>query len=289
MMLLEGKTTADEILLRVKEEVLDCEKIPGFGAILIGEDPASRMYVGLKKKAAQKCGMLFCDYTLPGNATNEQVLEIVEFLNKDPEIHGILIQLPLPKHLNKEMILNAIEPKKDVDGLTERNKECSREDGECFVCPFPRAILALLEKSGISLERKQAVILANSEGFGLVMTTMLRQKGIDAQYILSQKRDESRELILRADIVISAVGRANFIVADMIKDKAVVIDGGIEKQDEEVYGDVTFSGFADRDVMLTPVPGGVGPVTVACLIENVLLAAKRNGICENAEEDNRNI
>ncbi len=279
MRILEGKAVADEIFSRVKEAVSDCGKIPGFGAILVGDDPASRMYVDLKKKAAQKCGMLFCDYTLPSNATDEQVLEIVEFLNKDPEIHGILVQLPLPSHLDKARILNAIDPRKDVDGLTEKNKECAREDGECFVCPFPRAISVLLEGSGVSLEGKRAVVLANSEGFGLVMTTMLDQKGMEAQYVLSQEKERSRKLIFRADVLISAVGRSNFVTAEMIKDGAIIIDGGIEKQNEEIYGDVAFSEFADRDVVLTPVPGGVGPVTVACLIENVFLAAKRSDIC----------
>lgn len=275
MKLLEGKQIAEEILARVKEDVLAMNRMPGFGAILVGDDPASKMYVDLKKKSAQKCGMLFCDYTLPKNASEEQVLEIVKFLNNDSDIDGILVQLPLPAHLNKEKVLNAIDSKKDVDGLTEKNQACSREDGECFICPFPKAIVMLLRGSGSGLAGKKGVVLANSEGFGSAMTAMLLAEGMDARYVLPNEKEKQKSEILTADAVVSAVGQSGYVTADMIKDGAIVIDGGIEKQDDAVYGDVATAEFADRDVTLTPVPGGVGPVTVACLMENVVLSSKR--------------
>ena len=266
------------MLARVKEGVSDLDRMPGFGAILVGEDPASRMYVDLKKKAAQKCGMLFSDYTLPSNATNEQVLEIVEFLNADPDIDGILIQLPLPGHLDRDRIINAIEPKKDVDGLTRENQECFRDGGDCFVCPFPRAIMVLLEASGMDLAEKKGVVLANSEGFGSGMVSLMTEQKMHATFVLAEEKDSRIQEFLDADVIVSAVGKAGSVTADMVRDGAIVIDGGIEKVGDVVVGDVAVSEFADRDVTITPVPGGVGPITVACLIENVYFSAHRRKI-----------
>lgn len=277
MKILEGKNIAEEILVRVKNDVLDMERIPGFGAVLVGDNPASKMYIDLKKKAAQKCGMLFCDYSLSKNASEAQVLEIVDFLNNDPDIDGILVQLPLPEHLNREKILNVIDPRKDVDGLTKKNQGCFQEEEICFVCPFPKAIIKILRGSGIVLSGKKGIILANSVDFGSVMMAMLLTEGVDAEYILFQDKEKEKAKIFEADIIISAIGQAKCITADMIKDGAIIIDGGIEKQEGVIFGDVATFEFIERDVLVTPVPGGVGPVTVACLIENVLLSAKRNG------------
>lgn len=278
MKLLEGKILAEEILARVKEGVSDLDRMPGFGAILVGEDPASRMYVDLKKKAAQKCGMLFSDYTLPSNATNEQVLEIVEFLNADADIDGILIQLPLPGHLDRDRIINAIEPKKDVDGLTQENQKCFREGRACFVCPFPRAITVLLEASEMNLAGKKGVVLANSEGFGSGMVSLMTEQKMHATFVLAEEKDSRIQEFLDADVIVSAVGKAGSVTAEMVRDGAIVIDGGIEKVGDIVAGDVAVSEFADRDVTITPVPGGVGPLTVACLIENVYFSSLRRKI-----------
>lgn len=286
MRILEGKSIADEILTRVKGDILKMSRAPGFGAILVGNDPASKMYIDLKKKAAQKCGILFCDYILPENASKIQVLEIVEFLNNDSDIDGVLIQLPLPEHLDKAKILNAIDPKKDVDGLTARNQQCFIEGEDCFICPFPRAIVKLLHASESELLGKKGVVLANSADFGSVMTMMLSSEGMDVSCVLFGDKERQKSKIYEADVVVSAVGRSGYVTAEMIKDGAIVIDGGIEKQGDIVCGDVAFSEFTNRDVAITPVPGGVGPVTVACLIENVLIAKMRNEKKENKDVGN---
>lgn len=278
MKTLEGKPLADAILERVKTGVAELDRAPGFSAILIGDDPASRMYVDLKKKSAHMCGMLFCDYALPNSVSQEQVVQIINFLNGDPEIDGILVQLPLPKHLEKKKILNAVDSTKDVDGLSDVNRTCARESAECFVSPFPRAISLMLDSAETSLENKKAVVLCNSRIFGEVMVELLTPKGLESVIILADQKGENISLIQDADIIISAVGRRNFVTSHMVKDGAIVIDGGIEKIEGDVSGDVATAEFEKRDVTITPVPGGVGPVTVACLMENVFLASRRRCI-----------
>lgn len=278
MQVLEGKPIADAILIRVKEGVAGLGRMPGFGAILVGDDPASKMYVALKKKTAHACGMLFCDYTLPQNATDAQVLEVVSFLNHDEAIDGILVQLPLPRHLDRERIINAIDPNKDVDGLTKRNQICLREDGECFVCPFPKAILAIAKASGTEIAGKTVAIVANSDGFGKTMAGMFAAEGAAASYALFDEGDAWKEQTKNADIIVTATGNAGSICSEDVRDGAVIIDGGIEKKGDSVRGDADAQSFANRNVILTPVPNGVGPVTVACLIENVYFSSARRKI-----------
>ncbi|QQS61544.1 MAG: bifunctional 5,10-methylenetetrahydrofolate dehydrogenase/5,10-methenyltetrahydrofolate cyclohydrolase [Candidatus Moraniibacteriota bacterium] len=272
---LEGKLIAESILDRIKEEISNSSRMPGLAAVLVGDDEASKLYIDLKKKAAHRCGILFCDYLLPKDSPQEMVREVIEHLNGDDDIDGILVQLPLPENINKEELLNSIHPTKDVDGLTLKSRECLTEEKNCFVCPFPKAILQLLESSKENLIGKKAFVLANSYGFGKYMSDLLKIKGLQSSYgIFSSGENFSKEM-KKSDIIISALGISGSIISENIKDGAILIDGGIEKKNGIILGDILVKDFEKRDVILSPVPGGVGPVTVACLIENVWLANKR--------------
>jgi len=277
MHLLYGKPIADNLLADVKEEVSKLDRMPGLAAVLVGDNSASKMYVELKKKAAKKCGMEFFDYFLPGNASEEDVLAAIRHLNGDGEIDGILVQLPLPGGLDKAKILEAIDPKKDVDGLTSENQRCIRENATCFICPFPKAIMRLLESSGVDMAGKQAFVLANSREFGEAMVGMLAAKGMDAQMSTSRDPAVFGPGMRESDAIVTAVGVPNIVRGEYVKEGAVVIDGGIDRIGDEVKGDACVEDFDDREVNISPVPGGVGPVTVACLMENVVLAATPKG------------
>ena len=273
---LEGAPLAEALLETLREEVSQSSRIPGIAAVLVGDNTASKLYVSLKKKAAHRCHMMFCDYLLPKDATQEMVQEVIEHLNGDDEIDGILVQLPLPEHLDRERILNAIDPKKDVDGLTQGNAQCLKEEEyDCFVCPFPKAIVKLLTSARRDVSELKGYILTRSHGFGSYMVNLLRPLGMDSEYWVYNEDESIPQSLRNADVVISAVGVAGLVRSEDIKDGAIVIDGGIEKKDNHVRGDVLWEDFKERAVMISPVPGGVGPVTVACLLENVWLSSKR--------------
>ena len=267
MKLLYGKPIADKILNRLKSDISTSDKKPGLAVILVGDDEASHLYVSLKEKTAREIGMNFSRFDFAKNAKENEVIELIKKLNVDEKINGIIVQLPLPKDFNTEKIILEINPKKDVDGFLAKNEKDLQP-------VFSHAMMLLAESRGEILENKKAIVIANSDEFGKIMVATLLQKNISAEYFISKDIFSNLGKIKDADIVVSAVGLQGIIKGQMLKEGAIVIDGGIEKVAGKVMGDVDFASTKEKTGFLTPVPLGVGPVTIACLLENVYLAFK---------------
>lgn len=268
MKLLKGKNIADKILSKIKAKIRKEKIKPILAVVLIGENKASRIYVNLKKKAAKKIGIGFRLYKFSKNSSEAEIIKKIKELNGDKKISGIIIQLPLPKKFNAQKIINAINPKKDADGFSAKS----------IVDPvFPKAIMNMLEAVPRAklLENKKCLVIANSERFGKVMAATLKKKKIKAEYILYKNYKKSLPAVRQADIIISAVGKPDLMKGAMIKKGAIIIDGGITKVGKKVLGDADFKSVKNIAGYLSPVPGGVGPVTIACLLENVYLLAKK--------------
>lgn len=272
MKLIYGKMVAETILNRLAGDIsLRAEK-PGLAVILIGSDKASKLYVNLKEKKAREIGMNFFRYDLTEEVSQVEVLGLIEKLNMDTLVSGIIVQLPLPKGFDTQEIINSIAPEKDADGFHPTNTELFL-NGENAVAPvFPRAILQLIKSAGENLQGKKGIVVANSDEFGKIMSAMLERENITAGYVLAENILSQLGQIKDADIVVSAVGSPGLLRGEMLKDGSIVIDGGIEKVKEKVLGDVDFASTQSLSGHITPVPGGVGPVTIACLLENVYLA-----------------
>lgn len=269
MKLLYGKPIADDILNRLKNDISKSAEKPGLAVVLVGDDEASKIYVSLKEKTAGEIGLNFFRHDLAENVSENEITQLIEKLNADEKVHGIIVQLPLPKNFDSEKIISTIDPKKDADGFSAKSENDLQP-------VFSRAIILLAESSGENLENKKAVIVANSDDFGKVMAEMFSRKKVSAEYFLAGDISSNLGKIGDADIVVSAVGSPGLLRGQMFKEGSIVIDGGIEKMGGKVVGDVDFTGAEDKLGFLTPVPGGVGPVTIACLLENVYLAFKSN-------------
>jgi methylenetetrahydrofolate dehydrogenase (NADP+)/methenyltetrahydrofolate cyclohydrolase len=277
---IEGNKIAQEILDKLKMDIPDCTSAPGLAAVLVGENEASKLYLSLKEKAAQKVGINFYDYFLHTHMSQQDIEDLIYTLNQDEYVDGILVQLPLPNKYDKKAIIESIDPNKDVDGLHSQNQaNFLKSPKEYLLSPFPKAILRLMEASVTDLHNKKVAILANSKGFGEFMSMLLNEMNITSDYILADDVGNKKHIIQEADIIITALGKPGFITADMIKEQAIIIDGGIEKVDGAVCGDVDEKSVSTKAQAITSVPGGVGPVTVACLMENVYQAAKKSEKC----------
>ena len=266
MILLKGKTIANKILAKISQEIKKNKLQLALAVILVGEDKASEIYVNLKKKAAKKIGVEFYLFKYGKNISESKVIEKIKELNADKKISGIIVQLPLPEKMNAQKIINAIDPKKDADGFSVKSPATP---------VFPHAIMKILEavpRAKLS-ESKKCAIIANSEKFGKVMQAALKRKKIKAEYVLFKNYKKNLSVIKQADIIITAVGKPALITGEMIKNEAIVIDGGIAKKGKKVLGDVNFKSIKNKASYITPVPGGVGPVTIACLLENVYLSS----------------
>lgn len=272
MQLLYGKPVADKILTHLENEISFHANKPGLAVVLVGNDKASHLYVNLKEKKAQEIGMNFFRYDFAENVSQAEILACLEKLNKDEEISGIIVQLPLPMGFETEKIISSIDPKKDVDGFHSENTELFLKGSSPIVPVFPRAILQLIKSSGENLEGKKALVLANSVEFGQIMSAMLSSEKLTSDYVLAENIPSNLGLIKASDIVVSALGSPELLKAEMFKEGAIIIDGGIEKVGEKVLGDVDFGSTKAMFGFITPVPGGVGPVTIACLLENTYLA-----------------
>jgi methylenetetrahydrofolate dehydrogenase (NADP+) / methenyltetrahydrofolate cyclohydrolase len=264
MKLLYGKPIADKILDRLKKDIAAGLEKPGLAVVLVGDDAASKIYVALKEKTAHEIGMNFFRHDLSQDVSESEILGLIQKLNADEKVHGIIVQLPLPKKFNTEEIISTISSEKDADGFSAKSR---------LAPVFAHAIMLLLESSGEKLENKKAIVIANSDEFGKVMKNALNQKGVLAEHVLAKNLSDFGQ-IEAADIVVSAVGSPGLLKGEMLKDGAIVVDGGIEKVDGKVVGDVDLASTEVKNGFLTPVPGGVGPVTIACLLENVFLAFK---------------
>jgi len=277
--IIDGKKIAAGIREEVREKVRhlreETGKVPGLAAILVGDDPASATYVRTKTKACQEAGIASRQITPPGDIAQSDLLQIVHELNHDPAIHGILVQLPLPKHLHERVVLEAVDSRKDVDGFTFANVGRLVEDQPLFVSCTPAGVLALLDYEGVEIKGKHAVVVGRSEIVGKPVAFLLLHRHATVTICHSRTADLGAET-RRADILVAAVGRPRLITRAMIKPGAVVIDVGINRVEGKLVGDVDFESAAEVASAITPVPGGVGPMTVAMLLRNTLRALEQS-------------
>ncbi|MFA6973771.1 MAG: bifunctional 5,10-methylenetetrahydrofolate dehydrogenase/5,10-methenyltetrahydrofolate cyclohydrolase [Parcubacteria group bacterium] len=268
MKLLRGKKIADRILAEIKTDIRKKKLKPILAVVLVGEDKASQIYVTLKGKAAKKVGIGFQLHKFSENSAETEIIKKIKMLNADREVDGIIVQLPLPKKMNTQKIINALDPQKDVDGFSPKSTSHP---------VFPKAILKVLEsvETRFIVSKKSSIVIANSNKFGQTMVAALQQEKIKGEYILAGSLQKNIKKIQKADIIISAMGKPGLIKGNMLKKGAIIIDGGITKIGKKVLGDVDMESVKKVAAFVTPVPGGVGPVTIACLLENVYLAAKK--------------
>ena len=272
--ILDGKALAKKIKEQVAAEAAALPRKPGLAVILVGENPASQVYVRGKEKDCDECGILNLGCKIPAETSEEELLDIIAKLNADPAVDGILVQLPLPKHIDEGKVLRAISPAKDVDCFHPENVgEMMVGDPICWPCT-PFGVMELLREYGISANGKHCVVLGRSNIVGKPMTLLLlRDNGTVT--VCHSRTPDLKEQCLQADILVSAVGKVGLVTADMVKEGAVVIDVAMNRNDEgKLCGDVDYAAVAEKASFITPVPGGVGPMTRAVLMRNVLAAAK---------------
>ena len=275
--IIDGKVILAAVKDRVKEGVAELNKkgvTVGLAVIIVGEDPASKVYVANKKKACEALGIISEEYALPENTTEEELLALIDELNNKKSINGILCQLPLPKHLNEKLIINSILPEKDVDAFHPHNVGRIMIGDYDFVPCTPAGIMEMLAFEGIEAEGKTCVVIGRSNIVGKPMGMLLLHKNGTVTICHSRTRN-LKEICKEADILVAAVGRPGFVTADMVKEGAVVIDVGIHRTENGLCGDVDFESVKDKCSAITPVPGGVGPMTIAMLMQNTLTAAKK--------------
>ena len=275
MILLDGKKIKDEKIVELKKEIKNLEKKPGIAVIQIGNNPASSVYVKNKEKMSLELGCNFSHIKYDENITEKEVLNKIDELNNDEYIHGILVQMPIPKHLNTTIIQNRILASKDIDGLTDINAGLLMHNKDSFIPCTPKGIMETLNYYDIDVKGKHVVIVGRSDLVGKpLMSLMLNNNAtvtICHSYTLNLK-----EITKQADILIVAVGKKHIINASMIKENAVVIDVGINRVDDKLYGDVDFDDVKEKCSYITPVPGGVGQTTVLSLYQNLLKAYRLN-------------
>lgn len=273
MKLLDGKLVKKEILKRIKKEVEELDRKPGLCVIQVGEDPASCVYVSQKSKMANELGYKFKHIKLDGDVEQEKLEETIIKLNRDKTIDGILVQMPLPKHLDSKKIQNLIRDDKDVDGLSDINAGRLVHNVDCLMPCTPKGIMDIFKHYKIDVEGKRVVIVGRSDLVGKPLASMMINA--HATVTLCHSRTKNLEKITKkADILVAAVGKKGIITKEMVKNRCVIVDVGINRVDGKLYGDVDFDTVKDKASYITPVPGGVGQMTVAELGNNVLKAYK---------------
>ena len=277
--IIDGKQIAKEVRAEIAAECAELKKkgiIPGLAVVIVGTDPASQVYVRNKKKACEEVGFRSEVFELPEETTEEELLALVKKLNEDVNIHGILVQLPLPEHLDDEVIIANIDPKKDVDAFHPSNVGKIMIGNYDFLPCTPAGVMVLLEKSGIDVSGKECVVVGRSNIVGKPQAMLLLHANGTVTICHSRTKDLA-EVTRRADILVVAIGKADFITGYMVKDGAVVIDGGMNrKADGKLTGDVDFATVEPKASYITPVPGGVGPMTITMLLRNTLTSAKKH-------------
>ena len=275
--LLDGKIMAAELEEQLKARVAALASrgfVPCLTVILVGEDPASQTYVSNKEKACQRLGIRSVTLRMPEETTQEELESAIQKANADPEVHGILVQLPLPKHLDSDRALSLILPEKDVDGFHDINAGRLSRGLDCTVACTPKGALHMLKQAGIPIARKEAVVVGRSNIVGKPMALLLLQENATVTVCHSRTVDLAAHT-RRADILVAAIGKPSFITADMVKEGAVVMDVGINRVDGKLCGDVDFEAVAKKASWITPVPGGVGKMTIAMLMDNTVAAAEK--------------
>ncbi len=274
--ILSGKTVSQRIKDELREEVKELNQkgiFPGLAVIIVGDDPASRVYVNSKKKACEEIGIYSEEYALPAQTSQEHLLGLIEKLNAEPKINGILVQLPLPSHIDEETVINAISPKKDVDAFHPVNVGKIMIGNYDFLPCTPAGVMELIKESGIDICGKECVIVGRSNIVGKPQAMLLLHAN-GTVTICHSRTKNLKEKTKNADILVAAVGIPNFITGDMIKEGAVVIDVGINRiAEKKLVGDVEFESAEKVASAITPVPGGVGPMTIAMLMKNTVKAA----------------
>ena len=278
MELLNGKELAQKLQQEMTQEVTALKEKglqPGLAVILVGEDPASQVYVRNKERAANNIGMYSVVYRLPETTSEADLIAKIEELNQDDKIHGVLVQLPLPKHINEDLVLDTIAPEKDVDGFHPMNLGNLFAGKPTMIPCTPAGIMELIKLSGLDLAGKNAVIIGRSNIVGKPMAHLLLQANATVTICHSKTKDLPK-VAKQADVLVVAIGRANFVTAEFVKEGAVVIDVGINRdENNKLTGDVKFDEVAPLTSYITPVPGGVGPMTITMLMRQTIEAAKR--------------
>jgi len=275
--LLDGKMISAELEEKLKLRVKALANkgiIPGLTVILVGEDPASQTYVSNKEKACARLGIRSNTIRMPEETTQQELENAILEANADPSVHGILVQLPLPNHLDSDRALSLILPEKDVDGFHDINVGRLARGLECTVACTPKGALYMLKQAGISISGKEAVVVGRSNIVGKPMAMLLLQENATVT-ICHSRTVNLAEHTRRADILVAAIGKPRFITADMVKEGAVVVDVGINRVDGKLCGDVDFEPVAEKAAWITPVPGGVGKMTIAMLMDNTVAAAEK--------------
>ena len=276
--IIDGKAVSVQLRRTIREETLklekDCGIRPGLAVVLVGEDPASQIYVRNKKRACDEVGFLSEEYRLPETTTQEELLALIDRLNADPKICGILVQLPVPRHIDDKAVIARIDPKKDVDAFSYENVGRIMTGEFDFVPCTPAGIMELLHAYGINPEGKRAVVIGRSNIVGKPMAMLLLHENATVT-VCHSRTQNLKEICREADILVAAVGKACFVTADMVKEGAVVIDVGMNRNEKGLCGDVDFDSVKEKASFITPVPGGVGPMTITLLLKNTLTAAKR--------------
>ncbi|MCX6752749.1 MAG: bifunctional 5,10-methylenetetrahydrofolate dehydrogenase/5,10-methenyltetrahydrofolate cyclohydrolase [Candidatus Nomurabacteria bacterium] len=274
MEIIDGRKLRDNILEKIKNEVKDLSFTPVFCDVLVGEDPVSMQYVRMKNKTAESVGITFYNAIFPENITTEHLVQEIQKINELENMCGIIVQLPLPLHIDKTKVLDVISPKLDVDCLSTITKEKFYKGETKLASPAALACVELLDSLNLDLNNKKIVILGQGELVGRPVTALLNFRNIHPEVLTSQSMNK-QEILKNADIIISGIGNGKYINSSMIKQDAIIIDAGTTEENGGVVGDVDFESVKDIASFVTPVPGGVGPVTVACLLNNVLQVAKK--------------
>lgn len=280
---MDGKMVSAKVRGSILEEVNKLKEQgvrPGLAVIIVGEDPASQVYVRNKERACEECGFYSEKYALPEETTQEQLLELIAELNNNPRIDGILCQLPVPKHIDDQAIIDAISPEKDVDAFHPVNVGKIMVGNFDFLPCTPAGVMQLLEEYGIDPQGKNCVVIGRSNIVGKPMSMLLLHKH-GTVTICHSRTKNLKEVCAQADILVAAVGKADFVTADMVEEGATVIDVGMNRKNGKLCGDVCFDEVNEKAAYLTPVPGGVGPMTITMLMKNTLKAAKLHHGIEN--------
>lgn len=273
MKIIDGKALATSLRAKMKEKIGKSEKKPGLAVVIVGNDPASQIYVRNKIKACEEVGVRSFSYQLPETATQKQVEDLLDELATNAQIHGILLQLPLPKGFNAEAAMAHIPVEKDVDGFSAENLGLLTLHKERTVACTPLGVMKMLESEGVDLTGKHAVVLGRSDTVGKPMAMLLLNANATVT-VCHSKTLRLKEICQTADILVAAVGKAKFVTADMVKEGAIVIDVGMNRDENgKLCGDVDFENVKDKTSLITPVPGGVGPMTIAMLMYNTYQAA----------------
>lgn len=276
--IIDGKELAKNIREKLKDEVKELKNAeinPKLAVIMVGDDKASKIYVRNKSKACEDVGIAYEEYLLPAETKMEELLELIEKLNNDETVHGILVQSPLPQGLDANVAFRAISPKKDVDGFNPINVGKLSLNQDCFVSCTPFGIIKMLEAYNVQIEGAHAVVIGRSNIVGKPLVQCLLNKNATAT-VCHSKTKNLKEITKQADILVAAIGKPKFVTQDMVKEGAVVIDVGINRMDDgKLVGDTDFENIKEKASHITPVPGGVGPMTIAMLMHNVVKAAKQ--------------